>query len=205
MQESRPSGHTLRSPVLDLLLRLAPVDPRAELRVLELDTDPEHGASAAELAARAGGSVVSVSQSTRVTSAARAAHQQHNQLTFHSGRLTTGWPARAPYDLIFSWQVMHRIPHSWVVQCSAGGRVLSPIWLPHRSGHAQIACVCLTVNQHGPQWPPQAATIASGDRAETATWSARTVLPDSDQDGYSFTCECGHCAPAEVECDATVL
>ena len=98
-QESRRSRHTLRSPVLNLLLQLAPVDPSAELRVLELDTDPEHGASAAELAARAGGSVVSMSQSTRITGAARAAHQHDNRLKFHSGRLTAGWPARAPYDL----------------------------------------------------------------------------------------------------------
>lgn len=188
----------MRSPVLDLLLQLAPVDPSAGLRVLELDTDPQHGASAADLAARAGGPVVSVSQSTRITSAARKAHQQHNQLTFHAGRLTSGWPAQAPYDLILSWQIMHRIPHSWIIQCAPGGRVLSPVWLPHRNGSTQIACICLNVDQHEPQWPPQAAIVTSGDRPETATWSTRNVQPDNDHDGYSFTCECEHCTPSKA-------
>src|SRR5215470_223425 len=54
-----------RSPMLACLLRLAPIEPGSGLRILELKTDKEGGASAAELAARAGGSVVSLSSATR--------------------------------------------------------------------------------------------------------------------------------------------
>jgi hypothetical protein len=37
---------------LDDLLQLTPVEPHSKLRILEIETDPQSGASAAELAAR---------------------------------------------------------------------------------------------------------------------------------------------------------
>lgn len=188
----------LRTPVLDWLLELAPIRPGARLRVLEVGTDPQGGASAADLAVRAGGSVVSLSTATRVTGAARSAHPQYGRLTFRAGPLAAGWPPGGPYDLVLSWEVMDRIPHAWVVQCAPGGRVLSPVWLHKPAGGAAIGVVRLTLDKERLlTWPPQVAMPASGDgRAASPTWLLHAALPSSDQDSYGFSCGCPRCVPA---------
>lgn len=87
-------------PLLAALLRLLPAGAGGGWRALEIGTDPQAGASAAELADRSGGSVVSVSQSSQVIARAWFARATHPQLSFHRQiPLAAGWPAAAPYDL----------------------------------------------------------------------------------------------------------
>lgn len=45
---------SVRSPFLDHLLQLAPIEPGSGLRILELETEPQGGASAVDLATWAG-------------------------------------------------------------------------------------------------------------------------------------------------------
>lgn len=80
------------------LMRLITIKPRAEFRSLELDTDPQAGASAPEPAARTGGSVVSVSQSSATVHRARTAHAANHRLEFRRQSLAAGWPKGGPYD-----------------------------------------------------------------------------------------------------------
>lgn len=108
----------LRTSVLDELAPLMPMEPDAGLRVLEIGTDRKGGASAVELANRAGGSVVSISQSSAAVSRARAARAADGRLEFRRASFTAGWPRGAPYDLVFSWQLPDRLPQAWVTQCA---------------------------------------------------------------------------------------
>jgi Protein-L-isoaspartate(D-aspartate) O-methyltransferase (PCMT) len=184
--------------MLDQLLRLAPIEPGAGLRILELDTDTQGGASAAELAVRAEGSVVSVSTATRVTGAARAAHgPRTDRLTFHAGSLAAGWPDRAPYDLVLAWPILRRVPHAWVLQCAPSARLLVPVWLsPPAGGEAGIRVVRLTLNQHGLlNWPPHLATLESDSEPGPWRWSLCPAVPDSDLNSYGFGCGCPRCVP----------
>jgi len=83
-------AHEERSSMLELLLRLTPIESDSGLRVLEIGTDPQDGASAAALADRAGGSVVSISQSSVVVSRARAAHTVDGRLVFRRASYAAG-------------------------------------------------------------------------------------------------------------------
>lgn len=172
----------LRMPALDDLLRLAPVQPDAGLRVLELDTDPDTGASAAALATRTGGKVISLSQSTRTIGSARAAHAHDDRLEFRYQTLAAGWPPGAPYGLLLCWPLVDAVPHEWVVQCAPGGRLLCPVIL-HRP-HGALAVLRLTAERSGGWQPPVVAAPGRGSRPGEITWSIRPARLELDGDRY---------------------
>jgi len=151
---SRGSGVTvadeaLRASMLDELLQFTPIESGSGLRVLEIGTDPQGGGTAVALADRAGGSVVSISQSSVVVSRARAAHAADGRLVFRRASYAAGWPPGGPYDLVLSWQLMDRLPQAWVAQCAAGGRVLSLVFVSHSEASTGLSFVRVIMNHDG--------------------------------------------------------
>jgi len=79
------------------LLEFVPGEAGSTLRVLEIGTDPQAGASAVELANRSGGPVVSLSRSSRMIATARLARATDRRLTFRRQLpLEAGWPPGGP-------------------------------------------------------------------------------------------------------------
>lgn len=183
----------VRSPLLAALLRLLPSGAGGGWRALEIGTDPQAGASAAELADRSGGPVVSVSRSSHVIARARLARATHPQLSFHRQiPLAAGWPAAAPYDLVLSWELMDAIPNAWLAQCAPGARLLSPVFLP-RPAPARVGVLRLIIGQDGvPQSPPTVALVRSGSGPNgPLQWEIRQASLESAEDDYLVSCGAG--------------
>ena len=179
-----------RSPQLAALLRLLPAGTEPGWRALEIGTDPKAGASAAELADRCGGSVVSVSQSSHVIARARLAHTTYPQLSFHRQHpLAAGWPAAAPYDLLLSWELMDAIPSAWLAQCAPGARLLTPVFLP-RPAPAKVGVIRLIIGRDRvPHSPPTVALVRPGGGPKAPLqWEIRQASLEPAEEDYLVSC-----------------
>lgn len=179
--EAMPMSQALRVPVLAALLHLVPIQSSGRLRVLELDTDWQYGASAIELANRCGGPVVSLSHSAHAIHRARTAHPGESRVQFRRHPLADGWPPDAPYDLVLAWPLMNVVPDAWVRQCAPGGRVLCPVFLEKPCGFAVLR---LTLDQA--RRPSQAivATPRHADTAHAIRWTLRRAALEPVEDGH---------------------
>ena len=185
--DAMPMSQALRAPALAALLQLTPIKPGSGLRILELDTDWQAGASAVELADRCGGSVVSLSHASRAVSRARAAHATDRRVQFRRQPLAEGWPAGGPYDLILAWPLMNVVPHAWVDQCAPGGRLLCPVFLHEPCGG--FGLLRLTVDQPGQAGEVVVATMRPGSCTEAVRWTLGPAQLEAVADGYlASTC-----------------
>lgn len=180
--DAMPMSQALRAPALAALLQLTPIEPESGLRILELDTDWQAGASAVELADRCGGSVVSLSHSSRAVSRARAAHAADGRVQFRRHSLTGGWPAGGPYDLILAWPLMNVVPHAWVDQCTPGGRLLCPMFLHQPVGG--FGLLRLTTNRPGQPGKAMVASMRPGARPDAVRWTLWPAQLATVDDGY---------------------
>lgn len=173
-----------REPALSDLLRLMPAGSQ-RLRVLEIETEPQGGASAALLADRLGATVVSVSQSPSVISTARATNANDDRLQFRRITLTAGWPLSAPYDLVLVWPFMTLVPRAWPMQCAPGGLIICPVHLRPPGG---LGVARLTIDRHGsPCLPASLAFPAPGSRQGAMRWDVQTATLHRDGDGYAVS------------------
>ena len=171
------------TPLIEAMLTLAQVKPGPNVRALEIGPGTRAGETTAALADRLGGSVVSISRSTRWIADARTAHADDHRLTFHRQlSLATGWPAGAPYDLLLCWEPMDYVPRAWLAQSVPGGRVLCPIFL---EDPLTIGIVRLSVSEDGTPHCPAVATVKPDDVAGGRIgWEIREAVLDCDVDRY---------------------
>jgi protein-L-isoaspartate O-methyltransferase len=175
-----------REAALADLLRLVPTESHG-LRVLEIDTEPRGGASAALLADRLEGSVVSVSLSSSAIGTARAARANDDRLQFRRASLISGWALGAPYDLVLAWPFMTLVPRAWAMQCAPGGLIICPVYLHRPVG--TLGIVRLTVDRDGlPCLPGSLATPARGSRPGSVRWNLEPAAFERDGDGYAVSC-----------------
>jgi len=124
----------------------------ARLTQLVLANNPGHvlvvGAGSgygAAILASAGVAVVALEEDSRLTSPALA--EAAPAVTRVAGKLTAGWPAAGPYDVILIEGAVARIPPAFAKQLAPGGRVIailadlpaSPPGAPAGLGRAVIA------------------------------------------------------------------
>jgi len=176
-----------RTPMLEMLLQLTPIESDSGLRVLEIGTDPQDGGSAVELADRAGGSVISISQSPMVVSRARAAHAADARLVFRRSSFVAGWPPGGSYDLVLSWQLMDRLPRTWVAQCAPGGRVLSLVFVSRSAATIGLGFVRVTIHHDR---TPQTTVATPGNSAtpDSMQWTVSPASLEPVDDVYNVIC-----------------
>ena len=176
-----PTSPGLRAPALAALLQLVPIRPGSRLRVLELDTDAQRGASAIELADWCGGPVVSLSPSPGTVHQARTANRNESRVQFRRQPLASGWPPAAPYELVLAWPLMSVVPDAWVRQCAAGGRLLCPVFLHEPGG---LAVLRLTLDQAGRPRETIVATPRHGAPADAIRWTFRPACLEPIGDSH---------------------
>ncbi|MGH3530051.1 MAG: methyltransferase domain-containing protein, partial [Pseudonocardiaceae bacterium] len=129
--------------VADMLARL---DVQPGMRVLEIGTGT--GYNAALLAQRLGaGNITTIEIDPVLATHAREALTSagYGEVIVVTGDGAHGHPPGAPYDRIISTANVTQVPHPWVAQTRAGGRVLTPWGTPYYIG----GLLSLTVTEDG--------------------------------------------------------
>lgn len=206
-----PTSSTSMPTVMAVMLHALelPTDPdhRNRLRVLEIGTGT--GWNTALLAHRLGaGNVTSIEIDPQIAEHARAALAS----TGYPVTVITGDGEQAPpannhhpalYDRVISTAACHRVPYTWVQQCTPGGIILTP-WQTPYLGSALLrltvthstsdAMACGRFIEHASfmplrgqragDWIPDPDT--EGDTTESHT-ALHPYEPLSDHDGCAFT------------------
>lgn len=103
------------------------LDIRGGERVLEIGTGT--GWNAALLARRLGADrITTVEIDPEVAEQARKALSAagFGEVRVITGNGSDGYPGGAPYSRVISTAACHTVPHAWVEQCRAGGRIVTP-------------------------------------------------------------------------------
>ncbi len=131
--------------VVDRMLDLLDVGPG--MSVLEIGTGT--GYNAALLAARAhAGAVTSVEVDPVIAERARSAlARAGHAVTVITGDGAEGWVERAPYDRLIATASVSVVPHAWVEQTRARGRIVLPF-----AGIFDGALAVLQVESDGTAW-----------------------------------------------------
>lgn len=123
-------GRTVTSSASDprvVGLMLAALDAQPGDRVLEIGTGT--GYNAALLAQRLGAEhVTTIEVDASIADHARAALQAagFDAVSVVTGDGREGCPGRAPFDRVISTAAAYQVPHAWISQTRAGGRVVTP-------------------------------------------------------------------------------
>ncbi len=107
-----------------------------------LDVGCATGYSSAVLA-RLGNTVVALEQDPALARHAAANLASAGNVTVVTGPLTLGWPARAPYDVVFINGATELIPHDLGSQLKEGGRLVAIV------GSAPVSRAMLYVSVAG--------------------------------------------------------
>ncbi|MGH3842067.1 MAG: methyltransferase domain-containing protein [Pseudonocardiaceae bacterium] len=137
------SSASMPAVVADMLARL---DVQPGMRVLEIGTGT--GYNAALLAQRLGaGNITTIEIDPVLATHAREALTSagYGEVIVVTGDGAHGHPPGAPYDRIISTANVTQVPHPWVAQTRAGGRVLTPWGTPYYIG----GLLSLTVTEDG--------------------------------------------------------
>jgi len=129
------NGRVLMEPmVVARLIQLAEV--RAGERVLVVGSGPGYDAA---LLAACGAQVTALEQDEALLAFARAALAGTQGVTLVGGALRDGWPAGAPYDLVFIDGAADEIPPALIAQIRApGGRLVGVMSAAGSISHAGI-------------------------------------------------------------------
>ncbi len=126
----------LKPMVLAKLIQAAAVRPDDHV----LDVGCATGYSSAVLA-RLGNTVVALEQDPALARHAVANLASAGNVTVVTGPLTLGWPARAPYDVVFINGATELIPHDLGSQLKEGGRLVAIVG----SAPVSRAMLCVSV------------------------------------------------------------
>ncbi len=128
-------GRVLLKPlVIARLLQLA--KPRAGETALIVGSGTGYGAA---VLAACGVHVTALEEDEKLLQIARVADPGHTGIAFVHGKLSEGYPASAPYDLVVIEGGVPSIPEAIGRQVAAGGRLVTIIVNGHAGGYAAIA------------------------------------------------------------------